>query len=131
MELLPADYVVCAMALTASVLGLFRGFSGALAFFAGVAAGGAASFFCWTCSSGLIENGWMRGIATLVAFLLALGVVRVLVKKIVNGLLAQPTDAVFGALVGLAGVASAVAAWAASGMFLEYSVLASALADRL
>ena len=39
MELQPADYVLCALALTAAVTGLFRGFSGTLAFLAAIAAG--------------------------------------------------------------------------------------------
>lgn len=130
-ELLPADYVICALALAAAVLGLFRGFSGTLAFLAAVAAGGIVSFLCWKYSSGFLEHDWMRGAVTLVSSLVAFGIVRVLVKKTVNGLLAQPSDAVFGALAGLASVVFAVSVWAWSGIFLEYSALASVLSDWL
>lgn len=131
MELLPADYVICALALTAAVLGLFRGFSGTLAFLAALASGGATAFLSWTSSADLTDVVWMRGVGVLVLSLLAFGIVRILVKKAVNGLLAQPTDAIFGFLIGVASVVLAVAAWACSGIFLEYSAFASMAASWL
>jgi uncharacterized membrane protein required for colicin V production len=129
MELQPADYVLCALALTAAVTGLFRGFSGTLAFLAAIAAGGTAASFVWTFSAGFTPEVWMRAAATLVAALLAFGIVRLVVKKLVNGLLAQPSDAIFGMIVGAVCGALATVAWASSGMFLEYSSLASMVAD--
>lgn len=129
MELLqPADFVLCALALTAAVTGLFRGFSGTLAFVIALAAGGAAGSFFWSYSAELTAEIWVRGAGTLVLFLVAFGIVRVLVKKIVNGMLAQPADAIFGFITGAAAGVSLVAIWAWSGMFLEYSTLASAAA---
>ena len=67
----------------------------------------------------------MRAAVTLVASLFAFGIVRLAVKKLVNGLLAQPTDAIFGMLVGAAGGSLLAVGWAWSGMFLEYSAIAS------
>lgn len=131
MELLPADYVLCALTLTAAVLGLFRGFSGTLAFLVALAAGGIAASFSWRYSLGFSSEMWIRAAATLVVALLAFGLVRIIVKKLVNGLLAQPADAVFGLLVGIASGVLLTALWAWSGMFLEYSALASAVAGFL
>ncbi|MBR2938616.1 MAG: hypothetical protein IKC15_02000 [Kiritimatiellae bacterium] len=45
-----------------------------------------------------------------------------------NGLLAQPADAIFGFLTGLVVVALLLAGWAFSGLYLEYSFLASEFA---
>ena len=131
MEFLPADYVLCALMLTAAVLGLFRGFSGTLAFLVALAAGGIAASFSWRYSLGFSAEMWIRAVATLVVALLAFGLVRIIVKKLVNGLLAQPADAVFGLLVGIASGVLLTALWAWSGMFLEYSALASAVAGFL
>ena len=131
MEFLPADYVLCALTLTAAVLGLFRGFSGTLAFLVALAAGGIAASFSWRCSLGFSAEMGIRAAATLVVALLAFGLVRIIVKKLVNGLLAQPADAVFGLLVGIASGVLLTALWAWSGMFLEYSALASAVAGFL
>ena len=128
MELQPADYVLCALALTAAVMGLFRGFSGTLALLAALVAGGFAASFTWSFSAELTPEVWMRAAMTLVATLLVFGIVRLIVKKLVNGLLAQPTDAILGMLVGAAGGALLAIGWAYSGMFLEYSTIASAVA---
>jgi uncharacterized membrane protein required for colicin V production len=128
MELQPADYVLCALALTAAVMGLFRGFSGTLALLAALVAGGFAASFTWGFSAELTPEVWMRAAMTLVATLLVFGIVRLIVKKLVNGLLAQPTDAILGMLVGAAGGALLAVGWAYSGMFLEYSTIASAVA---
>jgi uncharacterized membrane protein required for colicin V production len=128
MELQPADYVLCALTVVSAVLGLFRGFSGTLAFVVAVAAGGVAASLSWMYSVQFVQAAWMRALATLLVALLAFGIVRIIVKKLVNGLLAQPTDAIFGLLVGASVGFAAVAGWAWSGMFLEYSNLASALA---
>ena len=56
--------------------------------------------------------------------LLAFGIVRLIVKKLVNGLLAQPSDAIFGFLVGAALGVLMLVAWAYSGAYHEYSFLA-------
>ena len=131
LELLPADYVLCALTLTAAVMGMFRVFSGTLAFLVALAAGGTVSSLTWAFSAEFAPEMWMRATVTLVASLLGFGIVRLVVKKLVNGLLAQPTDAILGMLVGAAGGVLLAGGWAWSGMFLEYSAIASAIAKMI
>lgn len=129
LELQTADYILCGLTIVAAVTGLFRGFSGTLAF---ALASGAASFagsFGWSYSATLTDSLWQRAAGVLVASLLAFGVVRLIVKKLVNGLLAQPSDAILGALVGAALGAAVLAIWAWSGLYPEYSTLARAVAE--
>ena len=121
---LPADYVLCGITVVMAVLGLFRGFSGTLGFVLGVIAAAAVGSFGWTYSLSFTAVTWQRGVGVLVAALLAFGLVRLVVKKLVNGLLAQPSDAIFGFLIGAALGVLILAAWAYSGAYLEYSTLA-------
>ena len=131
MELLPADYVVGGIVVVTAVLGLFRGFSGTLAFFIACAAAAVTGAFGWPYSASFTPVAWMRAAGTLVAVLLAFGIVRLIVKRLVNGLLAQPTDAIFGFLVGAAFGAAVLIGWAYSGFHLEYSNLATEVAKVL
>lgn len=124
----PADYVIAGLAVISAVLGLFRGFSGMLAFCLATAAAGFVGSFGWRVSEPWFEQLWARGLAVLVALLVAFGIVRALVRRFVNGLLAQPADAIFGFLTGLVVVVLVLAGWAFSGLYLEYSFLASELA---
>ena len=121
---LPADYALCGLTVVMAVLGLFRGFSGTLGFVLGAIAALVTASFGWTYSASLTTVMWQRGTGVLVATLLAFGLVRLMVKKLVNGLLAQPSDAVFGFLIGAALGVLILAAWAYSGAYLEYSFLA-------
>lgn len=123
-ELLPADYALCGLAIVMAVTGLFRGFSGTLAFVLAVASAALVGSFVWPYSVGFTDVVWMRGAGTLVATLLAFGIVRLIVKKLVNGLLAQPSDALFGALVGAMLGVLVLVGWAYSGLYLDYSNLA-------
>ena len=121
---LPADYALCGLTIVMAVLGLFRGFSGTLGFALGAIAALVTASFGWTYSASLTTVMWQRGTGVLVATLLAFGLVRLIVKKLVNGLLAQPSDAVFGFLIGAALGVLILVAWAHSGIYLEYSILA-------
>ena len=121
---LPADYALCGITIVMAVLGLFRGFSGTLGFVLGAAAAVFAASFGWAYSASFTDVAWQRGVGVLVVTLLAFGIVRLIVKKLVNGLLAQPSDAIFGFLVGAALGVLILAAWAYSGAYLEYSTLA-------
>ena len=94
-----AEYAILAATLGAAVIGLFIGFSGSLAFLAGSLAAGAVARFGWTMAAAYLPNAWTRGIAVVVAALVAFGIVRWIVKKTVHGFVAQPGDAIFGALV--------------------------------
>ena len=124
MQLLPADYGIVGLTFVLAVTGLFRGFSGTLAFLLATAIAALAAGFGWPWSSMVSDVAWIRAAGVLVATLLVFGLVRLLVKKFVNGLLAQPADAVFGLLVGALAGAMIVVGWAWSGMYLEYSTLA-------
>ena len=121
---LPADYAVCGITVVMAVLGLFRGFSGTLGFVLGAVAAAFAASFGWAYSASVTDVAWQRGAGVLVATLLAFGLVRLIVKKLVNGLLAQPSDAIFGFLIGAALGVLILVAWAYSGAYLEYSTLA-------
>ena len=94
-----AEYVIFAATLGAAVVGLFVGFSGSLAFLAGSLAASATARFGWAMAAEHIPNVWARGVAMSVAALLAFGIIRWIVKKMVHGLVAQPGDAIFGAIV--------------------------------
>ena len=128
MQLLPADYVLCGVTLVMAVTGLFRGFSGTLAFMLATVAAAGAGFLGWPYSASFTPVLWMRGAGTLVGVLLVFGLVRLIVKKLVGGLLAQPSDALFGAVIGsLVGVLLLVI-WSYTGFHIEYSNLAQEIA---
>ena len=127
----PADYVLCGITIVMTVLGLFRGFSGTLAFVLAAIAAIFTAMFGWPYSVTLTPVMWMRGAGVLVATLLAFGFVRLVVKKLVNGLLAQPSDALLGALTGASLGVLLLVGWALSGMYLEYSNLATFAAGLL
>ena len=128
MELLPADYALCGLTLVLAVTGLFRGFSGTLAFVLATASAVLAGMFGWTYSESFTPIVWMRVAGTLVGTLLVFGLVRMIVKKLVNGLLAQPSDALFGMAIGVLCGAVVLVAWASSGLYPEYSNLVKAVA---
>lgn len=127
----PADYILCGITVVMTVLGLFRGFSGTLAFVLAAIAAVFTAMFGWPYSATLTPVMWMRGAGVLVATLLAFGFVRLVVKKLVNGLLAQPSDALLGALTGASLGVLLLVGWALSGMYLEYSNLATFAAGLL
>ena len=123
----PADYALCGLTVVMAVLGLFRGFSGTLGFVLAALAAVLTATFGWSLSASFTPVIWQRVGGVLVVTLLAFGLVRVIVKKLVNGLLAQPSDAIFGFLIGAALGALVLVAWAHSGLYLEYSHLAREL----
>lgn len=99
MNLTFPDYAVLFVAVGSAVWGLFIGFSGAMAFLAGLVASVLAVRFGWVFSADFLSAPWARGLVTLVLTLLAFGLIRAIVRKCVHGLLAQPADAIFGSLV--------------------------------
>jgi len=123
-QLLPADYALCGLTIVFAVTGLFRGFSGTLPFLLATLAAVLAGFFGWGYSASFTPVMWMRGAGTLVGVLLTFGLVRLIVRKLVGGLLAQPSDAVFGLLIGASVGVLLLLAWAHLGIYLEYSNLA-------
>ena len=124
-----ADYVLCGVTIVAAVTGLFRGFSGTLAFALATAAASLCGSLGWSYSATMTDVAWQRGAGVLVATLLTFGIVRIVVKKLVNGLLSQPSDALFGGLVGAGLGVAVVVVWAYSGLFPEYSMLVRTVAS--
>ena len=131
MDFLPADYAIVAVAVVMAVLGLLRGLSGTLAFAAASSLAVFVASFGWTCSAAFTDVVWQRAGGVLLATLLSFALVRAVVKRLVNGMLSQPSDAVFGMLAGLAISALLVLAWASSGMYVEYSRLVQEVASHV
>ena len=121
MELLPGDYAILALAFAFGLTGFFRGLSGTLAFFVSLAAAIVTGFVAWPLSANWTQAVWMRGVGVLVLTLLVFGLIRIVIKKLVNKLLSQPSDSLFGLLVGVALAALVAVGWTYSGFCLEYS----------
>ena len=100
------DYVVLTITLVSTILGLFIGFSGALAFFCALGSAAAVAKLAWAFLADYLTADWSRALATLVITLLAFGLVRMIIRKFVHVLLAQPADAIFGAIAALISGAS-------------------------
>ena len=126
-SLLPADYILGAIAIIMSVMGLFRGLSGVLAFISAVVVAGAVATFGWNYSARYLDAAWARCAVDLIASLFAFGIVRALVKKLVNNILSQPSDAIFGFVIGAGAVVLLAVTWAYLGYYLEYSAIATEL----
>ena len=130
MTLGSSDYIILGVSLAAAILGMFGGFSGALAFLAGVGAAVATIRFGWGLLESYIETPWALTLAALVCALVAFGIARLIVKKCVKNLLAQPADAIFGFLTAaVAGFAAALAGAFAFEKLLAMPVDSALLAE--
>lgn len=116
-----ADWVLAALTAFFAMMGLFRGFSGTIAFVLACAAAAFSVLPGWTLTALASDSLWMRRAICFVGVLLVFGIVRWLVKKLVNGILSQPSDAIFGFLLGVATGIGVVFAWAFSGIYTEFS----------
>lgn len=94
-----ADVVILGAALVGLILGAFGGFSSALSFVVATLGASLAGRSFWAFATRQWENMGVRAGAVLVVSLVVFGVVRVVVRRLVGRLLAQPADAIFGALV--------------------------------
>ncbi|MBO6166962.1 MAG: CvpA family protein [Kiritimatiellae bacterium] len=130
-EMLPMDWVLAGFVLSMAVMGLFRGFSGTLAFMAAIAVASVAGFKAWELAPNWLGPLWMCGAATLIVVLIVFGIVRLIVKKIVNGILAQPSDAVFGFVAGAVAGLVVIFVWAKTGLYTEYSNIVTEVAARV
>ena len=101
MQFQGADYALCGAAALFVGLGRFRGFSGVFAFLVASVATAFASVRIWPRVEVLTDIVWLRVGLAVFAGVVVFGVVRIIVKKVVNGLLAQPVDAIAGCVVGL------------------------------
>lgn len=120
-DLQNGDFVLLGIAAVMTLTGLLRGFSGTLAFVLASLAAAAVGTYAWTQLHAMSLQTWMQILAVILIGILVFGLVRLLVKKIVNGLLAQPADAVFGMIVGFAFALALAAIWAVSGIHHEQS----------
>lgn len=102
MDLLTADYVILGFTLGGAVIGLLIGFSGAFAFLCGSIAAAAFGHFFNQYLKTVIGHGVLRALALTVAALLAFGLVRIIIRRFVRGMLAQPGDSIFGMLAACA-----------------------------
>ena len=92
------EYLVLAVALGGVIVGLFVGLSGTLAFMVASAAAAFAAKFGWAYLEPSLDATWARILATALISLVAFWVVRLIVAKTVKLVVAQPGDAIFGAL---------------------------------
>lgn len=99
MELFTPDYFVLAALIGGAVVGLFVGFSGALAFLAGTLLAGGAAAFVWPISAEYLTATWARALAIGIGAIVIFGLIRLFVKRLIHGLIAQPGDAIFGSLI--------------------------------
>ena len=133
MELYPADYVILAAFLGSAAIGLFVGFSGALAFLVAGIGALTAGYFSYAPLTGFCPNAYLSGTLSFVASLLAFGICRYLVRKLVHFLLAQPADAVLGACISgvSASVLSIGVCWLLRMVFPEADCFVSAILERV
>lgn len=132
MDLTALDYAILVSTLSGLVGGLFFGVSGALAFLLGLLASAFVAFQAWGPFASLVPSSAWRTLAVGVLALLVFGLVRVVVRKVVRGLVAQPGDAILGAVFSaLSGaILSCAAAWALAFFFPEQEGLQSSLLNR-
>ena len=120
--LLAGDYCLVVIGMFFAIMGLFKGLSGNLAFFVSLLASAFVARPLWMYLSAVLESLPLRAVAVFVISLLFFGLVRFIVKKCVNGLLAQPADAIFGFVSGLAIALLIALLWACAGVFSDYSM---------
>jgi hypothetical protein len=96
------DYTLLTISCLLVILGLFRGASGIFSFVAATIISIAAGIIVWPYALSLSDQASVRYLIVIVGSLVAFGFIRVVVKKVVNGLLSQPADSIFGFLTGAA-----------------------------
>lgn len=128
MHFQPADYVLGVFTIFMAVTGLLRGFSGVFALLVAGAATSAIIAWAWPASASFIASRWHRAFAIAATAILSFGIIRIIVKKAVGGLLDQPLDAIAGCLTGLACVALTVLAISAVPESRSYSLVARGVA---
>ena len=119
MDLTVLDWVLFGVTAFFIVVGLFRGFSGQLGSFVGIAVALVAGYFLFAPLRAMVVAGnWVTGGAAqsgvaagldFIAVLIIFGLVRRAVAKFVSFLVPQPMNALAGGLVGLFMGAVAVA----------------------
>lgn len=127
--LLVGDYCLIVIGVFFAIMGLFKGLSGNLAFLVSLLASSIVARPLWNYLSAVLESLPLRIVAILIVSLLFFGLVRLVVKKCINGLLAQPADAIFGFISGAAIGLLLALLWAWVGISCEYSLLVMMVND--
>ena len=132
MDLTVLDYAILVVTLASLVGGLFFGFSGALSFLAGLLASAFFATFAWGSAASLVPSAPGRAATVGILSLLIFGLVRIVVRKVVRGLVAQPGDALLGAVFSaLSGaILSCAGAWALMTFFPQQDGFTSSLLNR-
>ena len=99
--LTPLDYILLALSCFFVLLGVVRGASGIFSFLVGIIFSGAAVIFFWPTLESLIAQQPVRYLVACVGALLFFGGVRVIVRKVLNDILDQPADMIFGLAAGV------------------------------
>ena len=131
MELLPADWVFACVALAFAVGGAVVGFSGAVSMAGGLVSAAFSSVPVWRLAAAHIESPWGAGFATFAACMAVFALVRVVLKKTIHVMLAQPADSLLGAALGCVLAAAIFFAWMKTGIGVEYSALAIRLSGHV
>lgn len=104
------DWALSGAAVFFAVIGIFRGFSGEAGSAAGWIAGATAAYFAWDFSADWTGTKWISFVFAAAASLFSFWLVRVVVSKLVNKALSQPTDAFVGFILGIVKIAAVVIA---------------------
>lgn len=118
------DYILLALLCFFVIMGLFRGASGFFSFISATIVSATVALTSWPIVCGYTNSAWIRVLAIIVLVLLAYGVVRCLVGWLVNKLLAQPADAIFGMVLGAVLGALLIYIAANTALIREHSVIA-------
>lgn len=129
------DYLVVSVSVLAAAVGVVIGFSGAIAFLSGLAAAVMIGYLVGPeivdALGVYVPNAMVRGAVAFAAAIIAFGAVRWAVAKCVHGLVAQPGDAILGAMFAAVSglVVSLGIVWVLE-MFFPYDpVFSSAILD--
>lgn len=99
--LTPIDYILLAFSCFFVILGAIRGASGIFSFLVGIVFSCAAVIFLWPTLESFVVQQPVRYLVACVGALLFFGGVRVIVRKVVNDILDQPADMIFGIVSGV------------------------------
>lgn len=91
------------------MLGLIRGLSGALAFVVALSSGAATGVYGWALVAARVMEPALRVFWVIVAVLIVFALTRWIVKKLVGGILTQPSDSIFGVALALLCIAALLA----------------------
>lgn len=129
MELQILDYAIVAAGAFFALVGLFRGFSGEVGSASGWIAGAAAAYFSWNEASIALPEKWMAIAVSAVISVFSFWIIRVVVSKLINKALSQPTDALVGCTLGLVKISAIVILLMHFGIGMDSSAILAA-ADR-